>query len=165
MTISDECLNSVLLQGSQGLDHLVWREQWEQRGMEEVARSKHKHHCLPAFMGKKTGLKSHCRKSAISYVSITPRIPQILNIALKNWSFSFFHTTMKWLLDVMFLSKKCNNHSGQQTIFVNGTGQGFTRITVSALYTIQWKRLFLSKLEKSRLNFTKNCHGNAATDR
>lgn len=32
MTISDECLNSVLLQGSQGLDHLVWREQWEQWG-------------------------------------------------------------------------------------------------------------------------------------
>lgn len=25
MTISDECLNSVLLQGSQGLDHLVGR--------------------------------------------------------------------------------------------------------------------------------------------
>lgn len=58
MTISDECLNSVLLQGSQGLDHLVWREQWEQCGMEEVARSKHKHHCSPAFVGKRE-LKSH----------------------------------------------------------------------------------------------------------
>lgn len=46
MTISDECLNRLLLQGSRGLDQPVWRDRQTRgdRGRRKE-RSRHKHNC------------------------------------------------------------------------------------------------------------------------
>lgn len=46
MTISDECLNRLLLQGSQGLDQPVWRDGLTGGGRgRRKGRSRHKHNC------------------------------------------------------------------------------------------------------------------------